>query len=211
MSAMRRNLMRKIANGLTALGAAGLLTVCVAYLHATVGSHQAIAAFEAAVAAQALGTSVAADPDQSLWSEKRKQAFAAVAGDPAPLALLEIERLGLRVPVYPGTDKITLNRGAGIVEGTAFPGESGNMVVSAHRDGFFRALKDIRVGDKLAVRTPSGAARFAVREIFITDPLDLSVLEPTDTPVVTLITCYPFYYVGFAPERLIVRALPLEG
>ena len=193
------------------LGTVGLIMVAGAYLDAVVGSHQAIAAFEAA-AAQEKSASLLPfeEPDKTLWSEKRKREFAALEDDQVPLALLEIERLNMQVPVYPGTDRITLNRGAGIVDGTAYPGEQGNMALSAHRDGFFRPLKDIRVGDVITVRQLQGADQFLVQDIFITDPLDLSVLEPTDKATITLITCYPFYYVGFAPDRLIVRAVPQE-
>jgi len=208
---MRRVALRLLERTMTVLGAVGLTVVAIAYLHAIVGSREAIAAFEAAAADEAHAQTLAIeDPDKALWSEKRKREFAALADDTVPLALLEIERLDLQVPVYPGTDRVTLNRGAGIVDGTAYPGEDGNMALSAHRDGFFRALKDIRMGDVLTMRLLGGTERFVVQDIFVTDPLDLSVLEPTNTPMITLITCYPFYYVGFAPDRLIVRAVPLE-
>jgi LPXTG-site transpeptidase (sortase) family protein len=187
------------------LGLLGLVLVGIVYLDAIVGSRQAVAAFEAAELK-------VSDPDQTLWSEEAKRKFAEASNhDELPLALLSIERLGLRVPIFPGTDRRTLNRGAGLVEATAFPGENGNMVLSAHRDSFFRPLKDIQLGDQIELRTLEGAQRFEVAEIFVTDPMDLSVLEPSNTPVVTLITCYPFYYVGYAPDRLIVRAVPSDG
>jgi len=82
-------------------------------------------------------------------------------------------------------------------------------VLSAHRDSFFRPLKDIREGDLIEVETLESTQQFTVTEVFITDPLDVSVLDAQPTP--TLITCYPFYFVGFAPERLIVRAALIEG
>ncbi len=122
------------------------------------------------------------------------------------LALLSIARLELEVPIFSGTSKKTLNRGAGLVEGTSPPGAAGNIVISAHRDSYFRPLKDIRIGDVIELQLRDGMQRFEVGKIFITDPLDVSVLEPTAQPTLTLITCYPFYYVGFAPERFIVRA-----
>ncbi|WP_439136017.1 class D sortase [Pseudomaricurvus sp.] len=148
------------------------------------------------------------DPDKSLWSESRKKKYAQAQSEDLPLAVLSIERLNLQVPVFSGTDRLTLNRGAGIVDGTAYPGEKGNMVVSAHRDGFFRPLKDIAVGDRITLQTLEGKQIYVVTEMFITDPLDISVLDPTDTETLTMITCYPFYFVGYAPERLIIRAQP---
>ena len=149
-----------------------------------------------------------AAPEQSLWSQRAKAAYAAaIGGAPAPLAELSIERLKLRVPVFLGTDALTLNRGAGVVNGTARPGARGNIAVSAHRDGFFRALKDVVVGDVIDLTSPNGVQRFRVSEIIIVDPLDVSVLDPTDVSMLTLITCYPFYYVGFAPDRFVVRAV----
>ena len=186
-------------------GLLGLLLVGIVYLDAIVGSRQAVAAFEAAEL-------MVSNPDQTLWSEKAKRQFADASNhSELPLALLSIERLGLRVPIFPGTDKLTLNRGAGLVENTAYPDENGNMVLSAHRDSFFRPLKDIQMGDQIELRTLEGARRFEVSEVFITDPMDISVLDPSETPMVTLITCYPFYYVGYAPDRLIVRAVPSDG
>ena len=149
-------------------------------------------------------------PDQSLWSERAKAAYAAAVGGSPPVAELVIERLGLRAPVYLGTDRVTLNRGAGVIAGTALPGERGNVAISAHRDSFFRPLKDVVVGDVIELREEGRVQRFEVAAISIVDPLDVSVLEPTDAPVLTLVTCYPFYYVGFAPDRFIVRATALE-
>jgi len=135
-----------------------------------------------------------------------RQAITESNAQQGELALLSIARLELEVPIFSGTSKKTLNRGAGLVEGTSPPGAAGNIVVSAHRDSFFRPLEDIRVGDVIELQSPDGMQRFEVGKIFITDPLDISVLEPTAQPSLTLITCYPFRYVGFAPERFIVRA-----
>ena len=222
-----------LERSLSGIGFVGLVLVALVYLDSAVGAREAVAAFndaadETAKFAAAVDVNAAANvpddlavhgvglaapaPDQTLWSEKAKLQYAnASTLENLPLALLAIERLDLQVPVFPGTDRFTLNRGAGLVDGTAYPGESGNIVLSAHRDSFFRPLKDIRVGDTIALRTLEASQRFKVAEIFITDPLDISVLDPTDTPTLTLITCYPFYYVGFAPERLIVRAVPVDG
>lgn len=141
-------------------------------------------------------------------SRQAMAAFQEAKAD-APLALLRIRRLDLEVPVFAGTRARTLNRGAGVVAGTALPGEPGHIAISAHRDSYFRPLKDIEAGDVIELESRNGLRRFRVGETFITDPLDVDVLAATEQSLLTLITCYPFYYVGFAPERFIVRAEPL--
>ncbi len=146
--------------------------------------------------------------DFALWSVKRMQAYKeslAMKVDP-PLAVLSIPRLQLEVPVFNGTDDLTLNRGAGRVAGTALPGHAGNIAIAAHRDGFFRSLKDIRLGDQIALQTRPGDYVYQVDNISIVQPSDTGVLRPGDKSSVTLITCYPFYFVGSAPQRYIVHA-----
>lgn len=128
----------------------------------------------------------------------------------APIALLTVSRLDLQVPVFRELNQGSLSRGAAIVTGSPLPGESGNISVAAHRDSFFRPLKDIRIGDVVVLRSTQTSREYRVVEIFITDPLDLSVLESIEQQtLLTLITCYPFHYIGFAPDRFIVRAAAL--
>jgi sortase A len=110
------------------------------------------------------------------------------------------------VPVLEGTDEFTLNRGVGHVAGTALPGERGNVAIAGHRDGFFRVLKDVTAGDRIRLVTLWQTVDYTVQETRIVEPEDVRVLEPTGTPVLTLLTCYPFYYVGSAPKRFVVRA-----
>ena len=146
--------------------------------------------------------------DFSLWSAQRIREYKESLpnkGD-LPLAVLRIPKLKLEVPVFDGTDDLTLNRGAGRIIGTARLGQSGNTGIAGHRDGFFRGLKDISQGDKLELVLPAGTEHYEVSAIQITTPEDVSVLKPTDTPTLTLVTCYPFYFVGSAPERYIVQA-----
>jgi sortase A len=145
-------------------------------------------------------------PDQSLWSAKMKAKYT----EEQPLAVLKIDRLNLEAPIYLGTDRVTLDRGLGHIEHTVKPGEVGNVALSGHRDSFFRALKDIKVGDSIEMRTANGIEDYQVSDISIVDPLDISVLDPTDTKVLTLVTCHPFYYQGYAPDRYIVRATPVN-
>ena len=148
------------------------------------------------------------DVDFSLWSAQRIAEYRkGLSGKTdVPLAVLRIPKLRLEVPVFEGTDELTLNRGAGRIIGTARPGESGNMGIAAHRDGFFRALKDIGAGDELELRVPGRTDRYVVTTLQITTPDDVSVLQPTGTTTLTLVTCFPFYFVGEAPERYIVHA-----
>ena len=179
---------QRLATILILGGLLGLLVVGTVYVDAWFGSRQAIAAFQEAT------------PEDATPEESRTG---------APLAVLRIRRLDLEVPVFADTRARTLNRGAGVVTGTAFPGEPGHIAISAHRDSFFRPLKDIEIGDVIELELPDGLQQFRVDETFITDPLDVGVLAATEQSLLTLITCYPFYYVGFAPDRFIVRAVPL--
>ena len=107
-----------------------------------------------------------------------------------------------------GTDNLTLNRAVGRIAGTARPGEPGNLGIAGHRDGFFRGLKDLAPGGELELETLDGAQLvYTVRDIWIVQPEDVHVLDPTPEPSLTLVTCFPFYHVGSAPERYIVRAV----
>ena len=133
--------------------------------------------------------------------------FEADAPD-APLAVLEIARLDMTVPVFEGAHWSTLERGAGALPDTALPGESGHVVISAHRDTHFRALQHVVAGDVVALRTGAGVRRYRITRTFVADPLDVDVMAAGHGDVLTLITCHPFGYVGFAPDRFIVRAVP---
>jgi sortase A len=148
--------------------------------------------------------------DMKLWSPARVKAYkVALQGETPPtLAILRIPRLKLEVPVYDGTADAVLDLAAGRIEDTALPGTPGNVGIAAHRDGFFRVLKDIKEGDALVLDTPTSTEHYRVEWIRITTPDDVSVLDPTPRPAVTLVGCYPFYHVGPAPERFIVRAVP---
>ncbi|HWE53789.1 MAG TPA: class D sortase [Bryobacteraceae bacterium] len=119
---------------------------------------------------------------------------------------IEVPRLGLSAVVMEGDDAATLRRAVGHIPGTALPGQSGNTGVSAHRDTFFRPLKDIRTDDEISVTTLEGEFRYRVVSTEIVSPDDVDVLAPTSKEALTLVTCYPFYFVGSAPKRFIVRA-----
>ena len=110
------------------------------------------------------------------------------------------------MPVFNDTDDLALNRGVGRILGTARVGESGNLGVAGHRDGFFRGLQSVSTGDVVELVRPGHTDEYAVSETRIVTPDDISVLHPTAVPTVTLVTCFPFYFVGHAPKRYIVTA-----
>ena len=147
-------------------------------------------------------------PDQALWSESRRQQYeqAKRAGSAPPLAVLSIDHLGVEGPVYDGTGEDVLTRGVGRIEGTARVRQRGNLGIAGHRDSFFRPLKDIEIGDMMTLQTGDGTVNYAVSSIEIVEPEDVHVLAPTADRTITLVTCYPFYYVGHAPKRYIVKA-----
>jgi sortase A len=191
-----------------------LLTIWVsAQLYGRIGSRFALWQFETARAAAvqnepSKSAQAIDDVDFSLWAKKRIQAYRdslLSASDP-PLAVLEIAKVRIRVPVFEGTDDLTLNRGVGRISGTAEPGSPGNVGIAGHRDGFFRGLKDIAVGDEVDLVMTTGKATYVVDQIEIVSPADVNVLQPRGAPSLTLVTCYPFYFVGDAPQRFIVHA-----
>jgi LPXTG-site transpeptidase (sortase) family protein len=149
-----------------------------------------------------------AEPDTSSWAAKRLAEYrASLTEQKVPAAVLRIPKLKLEVPVYEGTSKSTLDRGAGWIQGTAqVDSPEGNVGIAAHRDGFFRPLKDIAVGDALYLETVKTIRQYHVTSLEIVDPDDVGVLDETSASTVTLVTCYPFYFVGSAPKRFIVRA-----
>jgi sortase A len=167
------------------------------------------ATFLAPASAAALPADRNATPEQSLWSEGRIAAFeeSLTKQTSAVLGILEIPRLNLEVPVYDGASDLHMDRGAARIDGTAMPGEPGNLGVAGHRDGYFRVLKDIALGDEITITTADGLESYVVSELKIVDPTAVEVLDPTVEQAVTLVTCYPFYFVGHAPERFIVRAV----
>lgn len=187
-------------------GIVGIAVWGVAFLMGASSARSEVARFQAAMPT---GAGSAARPDTTLWSPQRIKAYEDTASREAPaaLAVLRIPRLRLEVPVLEGTDDWTLNRGVGHIEDTAKPGEIGNVGIAGHRDGFFRGLKDLTPGDFLEMDLRSGTERYRVEKIWIVQPEDVSVLDPTPSRSVTLVTCYPFYFIGSAPQRFIVRAV----
>jgi sortase A len=202
-----------VERSLLVAGASLLTLWLAASLHGVVSSRFAIWQFETAQAAVAEKEPAKAvdgvgDVDFSLWAVKRVQAYkASLLGiSNPPLAVLEIAKTRIRVPVFEGTDDLTLNRGVGRISGTAMVGGAGNIGIAGHRDGFFRGLKDISVGDEVDLVTATEKVTYIVDQIEIVSPADVLVLQPRKAPSLTLVTCYPFYFVGDAPQRFIVHA-----
>lgn len=123
---------------------------------------------------------------------------------------IEIPRLGFQAIVLEGSDSSTLRVAVGHIPETAQPGETGNFVLGGHRDTFFRPLKGIRDGDEVDMVTPTGNYRYNVQWTQVVSPSETDVLKPTREPSLTLVTCYPFQFIGSAPQRFIVRARQID-
>jgi sortase A len=181
------------------------------WAHRSVFSLAALETFERAplrAADQTPTPPAAARPDFGLWSPKRiKEYEDTLTRYVAPaIAILRIPKIHVEAPVLEGTDELSLNRGVGRIVGTAHPGENGNIGIAGHRDDFFRGLKDVGSGDTIEMVTLSRKETYVVDRVAIVNPDDTSILEPRRRPSLTLVTCYPFYFVGSAPQRCIVQA-----
>jgi sortase A len=119
---------------------------------------------------------------------------------------IEIQRVGLSAMVVEGTDNTTLRRAAGHIQGTAVPGQPGNIGIAAHRDTFFRPLRKVRLNDIVTIATQRTEYHYRVVSTRVVSPDEVSVLSPSKKQILTLVSCYPFYFVGPAPHRFIVRA-----
>jgi len=150
--------------------------------------------------------------DRHTASASAPQAEPSTAPKGAPTAAdgligrIEIPRLLLSAVVVEGVDKTTLRRAVGHIPGTALPGHSGNVGLAGHRDTFFRPLKDLKVKDEIQLSTLEGNFNYEVESLRVVEPDNVGVLAASGGNVLTLVTCYPFYYVGPAPQRWIVRA-----
>ena len=209
----RRKAWLTIQRALLVLGIALLGSYAGARLHGALLSRAAILNFGSSQRAsppKEAGNTVASvsGVNFSLWSEKRIDAYKQSLAQhfDSPLGVLRVPKLQLEVPVFNGTDDLTLNRGVGRIVGSARVGENGNVGIAGHRDGFFRGLKDVGIGDTMNLETTNGTETYVVDKIQVVNPDDVSVLRPTPEASLTLVTCYPFYFIGSAPQRYIVHA-----
>jgi sortase A len=148
-------------------------------------------------------------PDRKHWSSSRQRAYEASLTAPVGpmIAVLRVPSVDLEVPLYADTNEMHLNRGVGLIEHMAAPGAGGNVGIAGHRDGFFRVLSRVHAGDDIEVRTKTARYLYRVAFIAVVAARDARLLAPTETMVVTLVTCFPFYFVGHAPQRFVVRAV----
>jgi sortase A len=203
--------LRKLERVLLILGGLMIALYVAASVHRTVLSSAELGRFKAqrlASAAPQGPSSLPATPDFSLWSKQRIKDYqeSLAAHFASAIAILRIPKIHVEVPVLEGTDDLSLNRGVGHVAGSANPGEGGNVAIAGHRDGFFRGLKDVAIGDTIEIATQEQTETYVIDRITIVERTDVSVLQPRARSSLTLITCYPFYFIGSAPKRYVVQA-----
>lgn len=201
---MRRNIiivtLRRISSASAAIG---VFLITLAAVAAFDGWNGQRTAWRQLMSAQA------ADPPPSssrATSTSSSQNRRPVRGD--SIASLQIERLHLSVAVLEGSDDAVLKKGPGHIEDTAYPGEPGNVAIAGHRDTHFRPLRNIRLKDEIVVTAKGSSIRYVVESIHIIKPTEMEILDPTSGPALTLVTCFPFEFIGSAPMRFIVRATP---
>jgi sortase A len=153
----------------------------------------------------------AGDPRQRAAATRRASTPGVQRAASAPLARLTVPRLGMSVMVGGGIDSRTLRRAAGHIPGTAPLGSAGNVGLAGHRDSFFRPLRKVEVGDEVVLTTPTAISTYRVEWAEVVTPEAIEVLRPTPYPALTLVTCYPFTFVGTAPDRFVVRARLVES
>jgi sortase A len=145
-------------------------------------------------------------PAEVKSSSTRRNGPGIVGGGDSALGRIEISAIGLDTMIMEGIDAKTLRRAVGHIPGTPLPGQRGNIVIAGHRDTFFRPLRNIHKDDEITLTTLAGSYRYRVDWIKVVGPEDTAVLDNSDAETLTLVTCYPFYFVGPAPKRFVVRA-----
>ena len=189
--------------GLALVGLACLAVWASACAQRTVVQVEEEERFDAQIIASTFATE---EHDQSEWSPKRVAAYQQSLAEPAQaIARLSIESVGISVMVLEGTEGRVLDRAVGRIPGTALVGEDGNLGIAGHRDGFFRSLRHVKQGDEIRLVTVEGVSRYRIGDIFVVEPENVDVLEDTAEPTITLVTCFPFFFVGSAPRRFIVK------
>jgi sortase A len=192
--------------GLAAAGVVCLLAYGLACARASMTQTAQSAAFDAALRAR-MEQLQTESPNRSEWSAGRVARYeASLAAPVEALGRLEIPEADISVMVLEGTDESTLDRAVGRIAGTARLEETGNLGIAGHRDGFFRGLRHVTEGDAITLTTLAGVARYRVEQTLVVSPDRIDVLAATREPTLTLVTCFPFYHVGDAPERFIVQA-----
>ena len=194
-----RRLLLVLERALVIVGIAALAWCAVLVADAVIAQRTARSSLEAAAVVE-----------KPVWPPALASRTDFPPGDPpasgSAVGTLSIPSVDLTAVVLHGSDAQTLRRGPGHLENTPLPGHAGNMVIAGHRDSFFWPLRNIQLGDDIFIDTPHGRFRYRVASVRVVNPRDVSVLGATDEPVLTLITCYPFWVFGHAPDRFVVRA-----
>jgi sortase A len=154
------------------------------------------------------GKDLPSSPLPPVPSEADRARVERAAPEGSLLGRIEIGTIGLSAMILEGTDGKTLRQAVGHIPGTALPGQQGNIAIAGHRDTFFRGLRNIHLGDEITLTTLHGTYRYRVDSTKVVEPEDIAVLDHSDDAILTLVTCYPFYFVGPAPKRFILRARP---
>lgn len=208
--------MRWLERSLLLIGLLCLGAYAYAWIDTRYTQYKEEKALEAALARQAEAATPASKSDAAALSsfQEEPETASKPALEPGEegdlIGRIEIPRIGVSAIVLEGIGSKTLRRGVGRIPNTSLPGEEGNLGLAAHRDSFFRGLKDIRKNDIISLQTVAGTYSYRVEWTEIVRPRDTYVLDETEVPALTLVTCYPFYYVGSAPQRFIVRARQVE-
>jgi len=202
-----RNLL--FATGIFALGYCAYVTAdaFIFQAHQARELDQAMSLPKAAVSiSEAANAPVPADVLSTENTRSNPMGMGKTGGPGVVLGRIEIKKIGLAVMILEGVDNRSLRRAVGHVPNTAMPGEFGNVAIAGHRDTYFRGLRNVAKNDEIAITTLSGSFRYVVDFSEIVDPSATEVLDPSTDATLTLVTCYPFSYIGSAPKRLIVRA-----
>jgi sortase A len=179
-----------------------LLALCAAMVgEAVIAQQAARSALEAAMRVEPLKLAGPVDAGEATVARDVSIATG------APIGVLSIPRVELSAAVLHGSDPATLRRGPGHLENSAYPGDAGNVVIAGHRDSFFWSLRNVQVNDDVFLDTPRQRFHYRVTSLEVVVPRDVSVLAHTDRETLTLITCYPFWVLGSAPDRFVVRAV----
>jgi len=198
--------LRVLETGLAVTGVACLVAYGASCARTSHTQTTQSAAFDAALRARAEQIRHEGH-DRSEWSAARVTRYEeSLSRRVDAVGRLEIPAADVSVMVLEGTEETTLDRAVGRIPGTARVGETGNLGIAGHRDGFFRGLRHVETGDEITLTTLDGVARYRVERTHVVAPTQVDVLEATDESTLTLVTCYPFYFVGDAPERFIVEA-----
>lgn len=206
----RKKTLRWIERILLLAGILALGSYAYAYLDTRWVQYQENRRLEAALASQTQQPPAAETDALASFQEEEQEPEPEPLEEGELIGRIEIPDIGVSAMVLEGIGYRTLRRGVGHIPGTALPRWEGNVGLAAHRDSFFRGLKDISKNDIITLKTLHGTFQYRVESTEIVRPKDTHVLEDTDKPTLTLVTCYPFYYVGSAPKRFIVRAERVE-